>query len=70
MGKTIVSHTSLNQEDIIELIEIAKSGVTESQKENDEGDRYTLKGLLDNKNIDVELKESLSSLLEDEDTYP
>ena len=64
------SHTSLNQEDIIELIEIAKSGVTESQKENDEGDRYILKGLLDNKNIDVELKESLSSLLEDEDTYP
>ena len=64
------SHTSLNQEDIIELVEIAKSGVTESQKENDEGDRYTLKGLLDNKNIDIELKERLSSLLEDEDTYP
>jgi len=64
------SHASLNQKDIIELIEIAKSGVTESQKKNDEGDRYILKGLLDNKNIDVELKESLSSLLEDEDTYP
>jgi predicted XRE-type DNA-binding protein len=64
------SHTSLNQKDIIELIEIAKSGVTELQKKNDEGDRYTLKGLLDNKNIDVEVKESLSSLLEDEDTYP
>jgi hypothetical protein len=64
------SHPSIERKDILELIKLAETGITKLQKENQEGDRYTLKGLLENKNLNENLKKIISNLLEDEGTYP
>ena len=64
------SHLRIERKDILELIKLAETGITELQKENQDGDRYTLKGFLENKNLDENLKQTISNLLEDEGTYP
>ena len=64
------SHSSVEQKDILELIKIAELGVTELQKEDEEGDRYILKGLLENKHLGENLKQIISNHLEDEGKYP